>query len=172
MDRRDVLRYVCSMSQNPWAGLEPSDAGRSGSPEPLYPEVGTARVLLRGLAKRCPRCGIGGIFSSWFHLRGVCPRCSLRFEREAGGYLGAMTINYGVAIGIWILVLVIGLALTVPVVPVPQLMVASVVVLVAVPLLFYPNSKAIWAAIEFLVLRSDPDYRPPVRRDPRASGLE
>jgi uncharacterized protein (DUF983 family) len=160
------------VNQNPWGGLDPSDAHRSDLPEPLYPEVGTARVLLRGLGKRCPRCGNGGIFSSWFHLRLTCPRCALRFEREAGGYLGAMTINYAVAIGLWIVVLVVGLVFTVPVVPVPQLLVASVVVLVAVPLLFYPNSKAIWAAIEYLVLRSDPDYRPPVKRDPRARGLE
>jgi hypothetical protein len=37
---------------------------------------------------------------------------------------------------------------------------------------FYPRSKAIWAAIEFLVERSQPEYRTPLRRDPRAKGLE
>jgi hypothetical protein len=30
----------------------------------------------------------------------------------------------------------------------------------------------LWAAIEFLVLRTDPDYRSPVARDPRARELE
>jgi uncharacterized protein (DUF983 family) len=160
------------VSQNPWAGLEPSDPERSRAPEPLFPEVGTARVLLRGLAKRCPRCGARGIFSSWFTLRVACPHCHLRFEREAGGYLGAMTINYVVAIGLWIVVLVVGLILTVPVVPVAQLMVASFAVLIGMPMLFYPNSKAIWAGIEYLVARSDPDYRAPVKRDPRAQNLE
>jgi uncharacterized protein (DUF983 family) len=160
------------VSRNPWAGLEPGDAEGPGAPVPLFPEVGTARVLLRGLVKRCPRCGVHGIFSSWFHLRATCPRCDLRFEREAGGYLGAMTINYAVAIGLWIAVLVVGMILTVPVVPVAQLLVASFAVLIGAPILFYPNSKAIWAAIEYLVLRSDPDYRPPMRRDPRARDLE
>jgi hypothetical protein len=47
-----------------------------------------------------------------------------------------------------------------------------VLVLVAMPLWFYPRSKTFWAAIEFLVARSDPEYRSPVRRDPRAKDLE
>jgi hypothetical protein len=45
-------------------------------------------------------------------------------------------------------------------------------VLVLVPLAFYPRSKTIWAAVEYLVLRSEPDYHAPVRRDPRARELE
>ena len=68
--------------------------------------------------------------------------------------------------------LVVVLVLTVPDVPVAPLLIASIVVLVVVPLWFYPRSKTLWAAIEFLVARSDPDYRTPVRRDPRAEELE
>ncbi len=68
--------------------------------------------------------------------------------------------------------LVVVLVLTVPDVPVAPLLIASTVVLVVVPLWFYPRSKTLWAAIEFLVARSDPDYRTPVRRDPRAEELE
>jgi hypothetical protein len=45
-------------------------------------------------------------------------------------------------------------------------------VLAIVPLWFFPRSKTLWAAIEFLVHRSDPDYRSPTRRDPRARELE
>jgi hypothetical protein len=29
-----------------------------------------------------------------------------------------------------------------------------------------------WAAIEWLAHRTDPDYRPPSAKDPRAKGLE
>lgn len=105
-------------------------------------------------------------------MRTTCPRCEWRFEKEEGGYLGAMTLNYTVAIALWVVVLVIGLVLTVPDVPVWPLLVASAVVLIGVPLLFYPRSKATWAAVEYLALRTDPDYRPPVRRDPRARDLE
>jgi uncharacterized protein (DUF983 family) len=129
-------------------------------------------VLLRGLRKRCPRCGERRIFDGWFRLRPTCPRCDLRFERESGGFLGAMVLNYLVAFLVWTTVLVVTMIFTVPDVPVGPLLVASVVILVGNPIWFYPRSKTIWAAIEYLVARSDPDYRAPVARDPRAKGLE
>jgi uncharacterized protein (DUF983 family) len=140
--------------------------------EPLFPEVGPVRVLARGLRKRCPRCGSAETFRSWFELKEMCPRCGLRFQREEGGFLGAMTLNYMLAIGLWVAVMVVVLVFTVPDVPVTTLLAASVVVMVAAPLWFYPRSKMIWAAIEFLVARADPDYRPPVRRDPKVEELE
>jgi hypothetical protein len=96
----------------------------------------------------------------------------LRFEREEGGFLGAMTINYSVAVITWVCMLAFVLVLTVPDVPVIPLLGASVAVLVAMPLWFYPRSKGLWAAIEFLVARSDPDYLSPVERDPRREELE
>lgn len=109
---------------------------------------------------------------SWFQPRRDCPRCELRFTKEEGGFLGAMTLNYVVAIGLWLVVLGVGVAMTVPDVPVVLLLVLSAVVLVGVPLWFYPRSKMIWAAVEFLVLRSEPGYRPPGARDPRRRELE
>jgi hypothetical protein len=83
-----------------------------------------------------------------------------------------MVLNYSLAIGLWVVVMGVGLVLTVPNVPVAPLLVASLLVRIPVPLWFYPRSKMAWAAVEFLVTRSDPDYRAPVRRDPRAAGLE
>ena len=83
-----------------------------------------------------------------------------------------MTINYLVAIGVWIVLLTVWISFTVPDVPVVPLSIASAIVLIVIPLWFYPRSKMLWAAIEFLVQRSDPDYRSPVARDPRARDLE
>jgi uncharacterized protein (DUF983 family) len=140
--------------------------------QPLLREASGLRVIVRGLRKRCPRCGERGIFDGWFTLKARCPRCDLRFEKEEGGFLGAMVLNYSVAILFWLVVMAVGIALTVPVVPVAPLLVASIGVLTLVPVWFYPRSKAIWAAIEFLVERSQPEYRTPLRRDPRAKGLE
>ena len=145
-----------STTSDPYGSLDPEERPRA---QPLLIEAGTATVLLRGLRKRCPRCGERRIFSSWLHLIERCPFCALTFEREQGGFLGAMTINFLVAVVLWVIVLVVVLVMTVPDVPV-------------VPLWFYPRSKALWAAIEFLVARSDPDYRTPVRRDPRAKEVE
>jgi hypothetical protein len=109
---------------------------------------------------------------TWFQTRTACPRCDLRFAEEEGGFLGAITLNYVVAIGVWLIVLIVGIVLTVPDVAVGQLLGASAIVLIGVPLWFYPRSKMIWAAVEFLVLRGTPEYRPPVARDARQRELE
>ncbi|HZB00986.1 MAG TPA: DUF983 domain-containing protein [Actinomycetota bacterium] len=157
------------MGSNPYASLEP---GRRREPVPLYPEVSTSTVLLRGLRKRCPRCADRDTFVGWFRMRTACSRCDLRFAKEEGGFLGAMTLNYVVAIGIWLVMLGVALVLTVPTVPVVPLLALSAVILIGIPLWFYPRSRMLWAAIEFLVHRSDPDYRAPVARDPRTRDLE
>jgi uncharacterized protein (DUF983 family) len=160
---------VSERPSNPWGALEPSTPDTAAA---LFPDVGSWATLMRGLAKRCPRCNVRGIFAGWFTLRASCPRCDLRFEKEEGGYLGAMVLNFAVAMVLWLGVIVVGLILTVPDVPIAPLLAASFAVLMVGPLLFYPNSKAIWAAVEFLVLRTDPDYRAPAARDPRARELE
>lgn len=156
---------------DPYGGLDPAAREPTGA-EPLVAEAGWPTVVLRGARKRCPRCAERRIWNGWFALMARCPRCDLRFEAEEGGFLGAMTLNYGMAFAVWGLMVGVWLALTVPDVRVVPLTIASVAVLVAVPLWFYPRSKGIWAAIEFLVLRGEPEYRTPVRRDPRAKKLE
>ena len=155
---------------NPYGTLEPEPNDKDARPR-LH-EAGTVRVLIRGLRKRCPRCGERRIFDGFFRLIGRCPTCDLRFEREEGGFLGAMALNYAVAIGFWLVVMVIGVALTVPVVPVAPLLAMSIGVLTVVPVWFYPRSKTLWAAIEFLVARSEPSYRSPRVREARERELE
>jgi uncharacterized protein (DUF983 family) len=135
----------------PYDSLDPEPAeARPGRDSP-----GVVRAVLRGLVKRCPRCGARHIFDGWFHLRERCPRCGLQFEREEGGFLGAMTINYAVAALIWVPVLIVGFAVTSPNPPVLALTLISIAIMVVVPLLFYPNSKSIWAAVEYLVSESE-----------------
>jgi uncharacterized protein (DUF983 family) len=158
------------MGSNPYASLDPGTP--DPAPVPVFPEVSASRALLRGSRKRCPRCGERDTFVGWFQTRTACPRCDLPFAREAGGFLGAMTLNYAVAVSVWLVVFVAGIAMTVPEVPVVPLLAVSAGVLIGVPLWFYPSSKMIWAAVEFLVLRGTPDYRPPVARDARQGELD
>jgi uncharacterized protein (DUF983 family) len=40
-------------------------------------------VLLRGLRRRCPRCGIGDLFGSWYGLRRSCGDCGLDYVKLA-----------------------------------------------------------------------------------------
>jgi hypothetical protein len=92
--------------------------------------------------------------------------------KEEGGFLGAMTLNYLIAVLLWLVMLVLWISLTVPDIPVVPILVASIGVLAVVPIWFYPRSKMIWAAVEYLVARSEPDYRPATACDPRTDGLE
>jgi uncharacterized protein (DUF983 family) len=149
--------------------LEPDADPGSDS---VFPQVGAMTALFRGFRKRCPRCGERDSFVSWFQPKRTCPHCELRFAKEEGGFLGAMTLNYLVAIGLWLVVLIVGVVVTVPDVSVVPLMFLSAAILIGVPLWFYPRSKMIWAAVEFLVLQGEPDYRPPVVRDRRQRELE
>lgn len=140
----------------PYDGLEPERR----RPEPAAPtnEPGAPRAFLRGLTRRCPRCGSGGLFARWFTIRGRCPRCRLRLQREEGGFLGAMTINYVVTVGVWLIVLVAWLVLDLPDVHVAALTIVSLAIAALVPLLFFPFAKTIWAAVDYLVYRSSPEY--------------
>ena len=60
-------------------------------------------ALMSILKQRCPRCRAGKIFRGSI-FRGFpkmyerCEVCDLKFEREAGYFLGAMYISYGLAL--------------------------------------------------------------------------
>src|SRR5439155_10078089 len=74
--------------------------------------------------------------------RGRVPRC--------------LALNYGVT-GLAFIALLVGwLAVTLPDVQIVPLMIASVAVVVIVPILFFPFSKTIWVALDLLLHRVDP----------------
>jgi len=133
----------------------PPPSGADGGGEP-----GATMVLARGLTKRCPRCGERDLFAGWLKIRDRCPRCTLRLEREEGGFLGAMTINYTATTLAWVIFLAAWLLVDLPGVNVTALTVASMAFVAVFPLLFFPFAKTIWAAVDYLVVRSAPGYRP------------
>jgi uncharacterized protein (DUF983 family) len=57
-------------------------------------------IITRGLANRCPNCGGRALFKkgTFFELNDACPDCGLKFEKDEGFYLGAMSLNYGVTL--------------------------------------------------------------------------
>jgi uncharacterized protein (DUF983 family) len=112
-------------------------------------------MLGRGLAKRCSRCGSGGLFRRWFTMVPRCPRCGLLFEREEGQWVGAMIVNFTVTEIVFVVVLVGGLLLTWPDVPWIGLTVVGVATNVLAPIVFYPISKTIWVGIDLLMHRSE-----------------
>lgn len=116
---------------------------------PAKPEWG--RILQRGFAKHCPRCGSGHLFEGWFRLKEHCPRCGMKFEREEGAFTGVYLLNFGVDLFLlWALMMVyIAMLATadgepVNVVPIG---IAAAVIAFVFPVVFYPFAKTIWIAI-------------------------
>ncbi|MDQ1480657.1 MAG: hypothetical protein QOI44_1518 [Actinomycetota bacterium] len=107
-----------------------------------------ARMLWRGLTRRCPRCGSGHLFRHWVKMVPDCPRCGLHFEREAGYWTGAMAINVVLVGGVFTVLFVIAIALTIPDVPVAPLLAFFVPFMLLAPLVAYPVSKTLWVAID------------------------
>ncbi|RLS51717.1 MAG: hypothetical protein DWH91_18720 [Planctomycetota bacterium] len=49
----------------------------------------------RALRLRCPRCGVGKMFSGPLTTCERCSHCRLKYERAPGYFLGSIYINYG-----------------------------------------------------------------------------
>ena len=62
--------------------------------------------ISRGLHFRCPKCGHGRVFSSFFRMRDECVVCGLSFYPESGYYAGAMYLNYGLSAAIFLAIFV------------------------------------------------------------------
>lgn len=115
--------------------------------------AGPFRMLARAMRKRCPRCGSGGLFHSWFKMRDRCPRCGYRFVREEGFWLGGYVINFAVAelaLGVVLIALLVVLITG----RTPRTwvwIVAGVSTQFVVPALFFPFSRTVWAAFDLIM---------------------
>jgi uncharacterized protein (DUF983 family) len=63
-------------------------------------EVTKGQIITRGLMNRCPNCGGRTLFKAgrFFELNEACPSCGLKYEKDEGFYLGAMSLNYGITL--------------------------------------------------------------------------
>jgi len=98
------------------------------------------------------------VFERWGELHPRCPSCGFGFEREPGYWVGAMIINTTVTFVLFLVTLVGGMVIFWPDVPWIAVFVATVVVTMATPILFYPRSKTLWAAVEL-------SYHPPEQHE-------
>jgi uncharacterized protein (DUF983 family) len=131
-------------------------------------------LLARGLTKHCPRCAAGHLFHRWLRMEPVCPRCGYQFEREEGFFLGAYVINLTISelsVVAVLVALVVQEARGTAVSLLPWILVAAAVQ-VALPVLFYPFSKTIWAAIDLMMRPLDPyeEAEAILRRERRHQG--
>lgn len=99
------------------------------------------RLLPTLLLHRCPACGRGNIFRNALYLKETCPVCGVRYEREAGGLIVSMVLNYFLTIVLLLvsaILLVRHYGFTDWLTP---LLLAECVLLIA---LFYQPSKALY----------------------------
>lgn len=59
-------------------------------------------LIARGLVRstlffRCPNCGQGKIFKSFFAIHDTCSHCGVRFDRDTGNLTGSGAVNYFLA---------------------------------------------------------------------------
>jgi uncharacterized protein (DUF983 family) len=112
------------------------------------PRATFLRVTLRALALRCPRCSGRGIFRDWFHLRSKCPTCGLALERGEGEdhWFGAVAVNLVAAELLGVGALIVWIIAAWPNVPWTAVQFTGPVLMIALPVLFYPFSRALWLA--------------------------
>jgi uncharacterized protein (DUF983 family) len=117
-------------------------------------------MIMRGLRRRCARCGAKVPFKDYFHIADHCTRCGYRFVREEGSFTGVYLVNYAVT-AILLVTLIMGAVLFVAIrdaqVQVVPLLAAGFAIAIAVPVLFYPFAITTWAAIDLLLRPLEPD---------------
>lgn len=110
-----------------------------------------ARYTWRALRRRCPNCGGGELWTSWLRMRPECPRCGLHLERSEQGYVvGAYMFNLIAAELMFGAIFVGVLLATWPHPPWTVLQVGGGLLMLAMPLLFYPFSKTLFLAFDLL----------------------
>jgi uncharacterized protein (DUF983 family) len=116
-------------------------------------------LLWRAIRLRCPNCGSGGLWRSWFTMRAACPRCRLHLERGEQGYIvGAQMFNLIAAELLFAAIFIGVLVATLPDPPWTALQYGGPALMLLFPLLFYPFSKTIFLAFDLF-------FRPPRPED-------
>ena len=128
------------------------------SPAPMdlddIPRVGVARALGRGLAKRCPRCGLGRLVVGYYRLRPRCPTCRFPFQRAVEDHLGVIYITTAIQTAFFA-------AIVLTFEPARPWIARGILALIAlgVMLLNLPNRKGLAVAIDYLTGEEDVDRK-------------
>lgn len=108
--------------------------------------------MLRAVTLRCPWCaGRRTFIRGWFHRHDRCRTCGLRWRREEGFELGAVTMNTIVTFGALTAAMVIGFVMTAPDIPVLPFVLSLAGVAVVVPIVIYPFTYTMWLAFDLAV---------------------
>lgn len=111
----------------------------------------TLLLFTRALRLRCPNCGDGRVFESWFRMRAQCPVCGLNIERGEEGYqVGSYMFNIVAAELIFAAVFVAVLVATWPDPPWKLLEYGGIALMIVAPFAFFPFSKTLFLAFDLV----------------------
>jgi len=103
-------------------------------------------VILRGLRRRCPRCGEGPLFHGWNRLRESCPVCGLRYEERSGDTWFFMYMTTAGLTGVLVVLMFLVRPRTIWVGQIVILAAAIVVIGLSIPL-----RKGVAVALDYLI---------------------
>jgi uncharacterized protein (DUF983 family) len=113
-------------------------------------------MLLRAVLLRCPWCGSRRTFiRGWFGKYDRCRTCGIRWRREEGFELGAVTINTVLTFIVLTICMTVGFIMTSPDIPVLPFVLSLVGIAVLMPIVIYPFTFTLWLAFDLAVHRPD-----------------
>ena len=114
------------------------------------------RMMRRALVLRCPWCGSRRTFiHGWFRKYDRCRTCGIRWRREEGFELGAVTINTVLTFIVLTACMTVGFIATSPDIPVLPMVLSLLGIAVLMPIVIYPFTFTIWLALDLAVHRPD-----------------
>lgn len=119
-------------------------APAKSSPTPPSRSFGT--LVWRAIRLRCPLCGAGRLYASWFKMRPECPVCQAKFEREAGFFLGSIYFNYGLTAVIATIVYLVLFFLRLDSHPLATI--GPLVFVILFPLWFHRYARSLWLGFD------------------------
>lgn len=114
-------------------------------------------MLARGLARRCPLCGSGHLFRTFFLVKERCPRCNFPIHREEGHWIGAIGMNTVVSFGALLVTLLVVFVLTWDDRSGAAVFIPAFAVAIVVPVLFFGPSQTLWSAIDLWMRPLEPE---------------
>jgi uncharacterized protein (DUF983 family) len=107
------------------------------------------RLLVRGIKLRCPACGLGRLYRSFFQMHEQCFYCGLRFVREQGYFVGAIYLNVA-ATEFFIFITYLTFVLTRHAADQTVYTVLFALALV-LPLVFNRHARSLWLSLDYLL---------------------
>jgi uncharacterized protein (DUF983 family) len=120
-------------------------------------EPSFGRMMRRAVLLRCPWCGSPRTFiRRWLGKYERCRTCGIRWRREEGFELGAVTVNTVLTFVVLTAGMTVGFVLTAPDIPVLPMVLSLVGVAVLMPIVIYPFTYTIWLSFDLAVHRPEP----------------